>query len=303
MLVVLGNACADVTCYMSQMPRPGETVLALQMHEDIGGKGINQAVAARRTGAQVHLVAAIGNDATAAAIRNILSLEGLSEDGLIAIGPFSDRSVIMVDSCGENSIVSFAALAQNMLWEQAQGRVALAANDSLLLQGNLSAHVSAAAIARAKSVGARVIVNAAPMQPWLAGNAGSIDLLVVNHLEACQWASLPQTATADCVISYLGMPRTCITLGGGGCLVRDGERCTRITAPRVDVVDTTGAGDVFTGTLAAEWSCGATVENAARLAVLAASDKVQRRGTISVFPTSAMLYSLRTHSGREHLGQ
>ena len=165
----------------------------------------------------------------------------------------------------------------------------------MLLQGNLSASVTAAAVACANAAGARVALNAAPFSAWMHEVPGRIDLVVVNAFEAMQWAG---AKTLHDAVDAINASLLAVTLGRTGCLVRsNGREAIAIDAPSVHVVDTTGAGDVFTGAFVAQWLTSGDCLEAAGLAVRAASDMVTRAGTLSALPTCETLARLRAELG------
>jgi ribokinase len=321
MLVVLGNAGRDITYQVAALPRAGETIIALRVTNDLGGKGLNQAVAARRAGADLRFIAPVGRDGAADAIRHLLQAEAIDGGDLIMQDGATDSSVILVDDRGENSIVSDTRQAEALSVAELAPVLQLHGGDTLLLQGNLCEATTAAAIALANAAGARVIVNAAPMRPWLPGLPGRIDVLVANLLEAHAWAGvgwgdlgrvdlgradlgtdLGETAPLDTIAERIEVPLIVVTLGGAGCRLLDRQGVGRtIAAPATAAVDTTGAGDVFTGTFVAEWLATGDPMRAATLAVHAASEKVTRHGTISAFPTAQAIARLRAgmRRGRE----
>jgi ribokinase len=302
MLVVLGNAGRDITYQVAALPRAGETIIALRVTNDLGGKGLNQAVAARRAGADLRFIAPVGRDGAADAIRHLLQAEAIDGGDLIMQDGATDSSVILVDDRGENSIVSDTRQAEALSVAELAPVLQLHGGDTLLLQGNLCEATTAAAIALANAAGARVIVNAAPMRPWLPGLPGRIDVLVANLLEAHAWAGVGETAPLDTIAERIEVPLIVVTLGGAGCRLLDRQGVGRtIAAPATAAVDTTGAGDVFTGTFVAEWLATGDPMRAATLAVHAASEKVTRHGTISAFPTAQAIARLRAgmRRGRE----
>src|SRR5262245_26541662 len=113
-LVVVGNACRDIIYHLDRLPKPGETLIAREVVTDLGGKGLNQAVAAKRAGADAHLIAALGDDATAENVRAILREEGMNDRGLIIGEGISDESLLLLDLQGENLIVSNTQRAQSL---------------------------------------------------------------------------------------------------------------------------------------------------------------------------------------------
>ena len=214
------------------------------MRSTPGGKGANQAVAAARAGAEVQFVGAVGDDAAAAPLREHLETNGVGTDGLITIPGRSGNAVVVVDSSGENIIV-VAPEANGRLSLDAAAVVRLFANnDVLLVQLEIPVATAAAAARAAHSAGLTVILNASPPggdEAELSELAELIDVLVVNETEAAQWV--------------WPVPHRVTTLGarGAGYIGGDGAEFT-VPAPAVDPVDTSGAGDVFAGVLAAGWT-------------------------------------------------
>jgi ribokinase len=295
-LTVLGNACADRGFGVSSLPRPGETVLAHSVTQDLGGKGLNQAVAAARAGAVVRLVAPVGRDTVAALIADALRAETLDTEGLIACDGDSDGSIILTDDAGENVIVSDTRAAEALDPDAALAQLKLDKGDLLLLQGNLSEATTRAAIAFARAAGATVALNAAPLRDWLR-DLGP-DILIANRGEAAALAGMAETEDADMILARIDAPLTVITLGPGGCLLRADGRTLSVRAPQVAVRDTAGAGDVFCGVLLAEWLATRDLAASARLAILAASATVTRRGTFSAISDTAEITRFRRSISR-----
>jgi ribokinase len=294
MLVVLGNAGGDLIYRVAALPRPGETVIAENAAGDLGGKGLNQAIMARRTGIGVRFIAQVGRDSIAEQIRRRLAAEGIDDGDLIVKDGASDSSAILIDAHGENAIVSDTRQAEALTPEQIVPVLKLGSKNALLLQGNLSRDTTAAAIAEGNAAGATVILNAAPMRPWLSRLPGRIDVLIVNRIEASEWAGAEQRRGLAEVMASIAVPLAVVTLGAEGCRIRGqgGIDCT-IPAPQTGAVDTTGAGDTFAGVFAADWLVHGDPTSAARLGVHAASDKVKRNGTVSALPTAATIGLLR----------
>lgn len=288
-LFIIGNACRDITYRVANLPRPGETALALGTSMDIGGKGFNQAIAARRAGQAVHFIAAVGTDDVAENIRASLKNEGIDADGLVVHDGPSDSSIILLDEAGENLIVSNTARAEELVF-----CAVFAAGDTLLLQGNLSRETTRAAATAAKMAGATVVLNAAPFRDWLPDLAKYVDILIVNEIELYLWEGRDRPGSLDAIMQSARVNTEVTTLGSKGCRLRlaNGEILT-IATPRTHVVDTTGAGDVFTGTYVSEWMASRNHLQAATLAVRVASDKVRRFGSSTVFPSAETIDLLR----------
>jgi ribokinase len=294
MLVVLGNAGGDLIYRVGTLPRPGETVIAENAASDLGGKGLNQAIMARRTGIGVRFIAPVGRDSVAEQIRRRLAVEGIDDSDLIVKDGASDSSAILIDARGENMIVSDTRQAEALTPGQVVPVLKLDPKDALLLQGNLSRDTTAAAIAAGNAAGATVILNAAPMRPWLAQLPGRIDVLIANRIEASEWAGAKHRHGLADVIASIAVPLVVVTLGAEGCRIRGlGAIDCTIPAPQSSAVDTTGAGDTFVGAFVADWLVHGDPTSAAMLGVNAASDKVKRNGTVSALPTTATIGLLR----------
>jgi ribokinase len=239
---VVGSVNMDTGFDVDTLPRPGETALAATMRSTPGGKGANQAVAAARAGADVQFVGAVGDDAAAAQLREHLDSNGVGTDGLITIAGRSGNAVVIVDSSGENIIVVAPEANGRLTLDSAALSGVLANSDVLLLQLEIPLATATAAARAAHSAGLTVILNASPSggdETELAQLAQVTDVLVVNETEAAQWV--------------WPVPHRVTTLGARGASYSgDGTEFT-VPTPAVDPLDTSGAGDVFAGVLAAGW--------------------------------------------------
>ncbi|MEV3905007.1 ribokinase [Mycobacterium sp. NPDC050551] len=242
---VVGSVNADVTYRVSALPRPGQTVLATSTSSAPGGKGANQAVAAARAGAEVALVAALGDDAAAQSLRGHLRGNGVGLDGVITVPGPSGSAVIMVDAAAENSIVVAPGANARLDVGSAAVRDVIAACEVLLLQLEIPVPTAVHAARLGRDAGAVVVVNASPAGARaheLLALSELADVVVVNEAEAADW--------------HWPVPHLVITRGArGASYLGDGERFD-VAAPAVRAVDTTGAGDVFAGVLAADWLGG-----------------------------------------------
>ncbi|HTN96449.1 MAG TPA: PfkB family carbohydrate kinase [Nordella sp.] len=283
LLVVLGNACLDVTYHLDRLPQPGETLNAQRVVTDLGGKGLNQAIAAERAGAKVHLIAAIGRDPTAEKIRAALRAEGMAETGLIAHEGASDDSILLLDAQGENVIVSNTLQAESLTHVEVEAglKQILDAATLLLLQGNFRHDTTLQAMKLARQAGVAIGFNPSPLQSWF-GDLPEADFVIANQVEA------------GALDGRAGRRLTVITLGAKGCrLERPGEADVTVPAPQVEAIAAGGTGDVFAGTFITEWLISGDAERAAQLSVKAASDKATRHGTLSAFPTQTALAGFR----------
>jgi ribokinase len=293
-VVVVGNAVVDVAYQVERLPEGGETLLARKRTVDVGGKGLNQAIAARRAGAEVRLCAGLGSDPAAGVIRARLEAEGLSTAWLAPVPCATDESIVYVARSGENCIVSTDAAARSLTSTHAEAVLAtMAPGDVLLLQGNLRREVTRRCLALAHAAPATTVLNPAPIAFDYAGLWPMVDVAILNRVEARRLTGEVEIDTAAAVLRRQGTGRVVLTLGPEGALVQEGPGPPRhVPAPVVTVVDTTGAGDVLAGVVAAGLDRGLPLMAAVRWAVAAASRKVTRRGTTSAFPTLAELAAL-----------
>jgi ribokinase len=288
---VLGNATLDVIQRVERLPAPGETVLAQSTARCAGGKGLNQAVAASRTGAPTRLIAPIGKDADAAFIANSLKGESDLVANWLACDAPTDMSAIWVASGGENVIVSSADCARSVTPDQARSLCEdLAAGDVLLMQGNLGADTTRAAAQIATSRGVRRMLNTAPIAWDMREILGLFDIVIANEGEAALLSA--GSASAHASLHSAGVRTVIITQGARGALVFDNGIETMVDAPQVPAVDTAGAGDVFVGTLAGLLANGGTLSKAVRISVAAASLSVTRPNTTPSFPSRTEIADL-----------
>jgi ribokinase len=288
MFLVLGNATIDEAMLAPVWPAPGQTVVVGAPRRDLGGKGVNQALALSRTGAPVRFVAAIGRDAEGAWIAERLSAEGLGAD-LLHVDAATDRSLIFVSPDGENAIASTVAAALSITPEIARAEAArLSRAGLLMLQGNLSLAATQAALVAARGVGAATVFNPSPMQDGFAALLPLVDLLIVNESEAERLAGADQPEAVVQALRRAGAAAVALTLGRRGALFAEATDLIHTPARTARVVDTTGAGDAFAGVLAGALHHRRLATAAAlNAATAAAALTVQRRGAASAFPSRA----------------
>ena len=285
-IFVLGNASIDTTLRVPRLPAPGETLMATGIQRSPGGKGLNQAVVAARCGAEVRFLAPLGTEPETVLIRAAVAAEGLHAIWAETGAP-TDLSSLMVAPDGENCIVSTGACCDSLGHDAAQHFVAaMLPADLLLMQGNLRHDVTLAAAQAARSLGARVMLNTAPLRWSYASLLPLCDLVVANRFESGTITGLAEPHRAAEALAQGGA--AIVTLGAGGCLLAD-PIPRHFPAEPVQPIDTTGAGDVFCGTLAAAWSQGRPLPDAIRAAQRAAAISVTREGCFASFPTRADL--------------
>ena len=296
-VVVIGNATADIIQRVERFPLPGETLLCGAMVVCAGGKGLNQAIASARTGAPTLLCAPAAADANGDLLARAVAAEASLDADWLAAAPPTDISTIWIDAGGENVIVSSVAAAASMTPARAVAAcAALSHGDVLLVQGNLSEATTAAAIGRAQALGASVVLNTAPMRPWMVSLLSGVDVVVANAVEAAQLAGCG--GNPEAALRAAGAGAVVVSRGRGGAVLATDHGRWECAAPPVAVVDTAGAGDVMTGTLAGLLAQGVGIAAALEVAVAAASLSVTRPGTTPSFPTRAEIAGLRAMPAR-----
>ena len=286
-VAVVGSCNIDLVARSATLPRPGETVLARSFATIVGGKGANQAIAAARAGAHTAIIGAVGEDAYSDKIRATLHEAGVDLRGLRTVAGPSGTALICVDDAGENSIVVVSGANATLTTVSATDLAIVDAADALLFQLEIPTEIIAAAAARSK--GLRVL-NAAPARPLSRELLAAIDLLVVNETEARVLAAAG--AGADVLLSGLLslVPRVALTLGAEGVRYADREGARYLVAtPKVTAVDTTAAGDTFTGVLATALAERRPTREALELACAAASLSVETVGASSSIPSRSAI--------------
>ena len=301
-LVVVGSANQDLVVRVEHIPAPGETVLGGAFVTLAGGKGANQAVAAARLGAHVQFVGRVGADAFGEALHAAMSESGVDLDHLLT-DPRHPTGVALigVDDAGQNAII--VAPGANGHVSPADidaARRSIAAADAVVLQLEIPREAVAHAVEVAHEEGTRVILNPAPVSytsPLPGDLLRRVTVLTPNEHEAANLLGLPSASglSMDEVarsLRALGPDIVIITLGGEGCIVATETDTRHIPAVPVTPVDTTAAGDCFTGALAVALGEGRSIEAAARFAVRAASLSVTRMGAQPSLPLRADLDAL-----------
>ncbi|MCT2288433.1 ribokinase [Corynebacterium sanguinis] len=291
-VTVVGSINADLVVEVDRHPRPGETLLGSGGEVSAGGKGANQAVACAKLGTQVCMVGAVGTDAYAEEALKYLRTSGVELSDVSAVDGPTGLAVITVDSSGENTIVVVSgANAQVDGGFVDARRGAVEGAEVVVVQGEIPASGFSAAVQLATG---RVVVNLAPVIDVERADLLRADPLVANEHEAglilTQLGELQPPATEEEMAAVLlaqGFASVVITRGAGGAVVGHGDTITPIPAPRVEAIDTTGAGDAFVGALAARLAHGASLIDASAYASRVAALSTTRRGTQSAYPTAA----------------
>ena len=288
-VAVVGSLNVDVTFRVDHLPRPGETVLATEPGRvAFGGKGANQASAAAAFGAEVTMIGRVGDDEYGRRIRGDLTARGIDvSQVLVTPGSRSGTATIAVDRAGDNLIIVDPAANGQLTPEDLAG-AQLAGVSAVLVQLEVPLPTVAAAIGAAR---APIVLNPAPAAPIQSEVLDLVDVLVPNVSELGLLAGAPPPATRPAIVALArklaGQMDVVVTLGADGALVvsRSGGAVTHIGVPRAEVIDATGAGDCFCGTLAVSLAEGLGLTAAARLSVAAATISTTAPGARGKLPS------------------
>ncbi|HET8727207.1 MAG TPA: ribokinase [Alphaproteobacteria bacterium] len=290
MILVFGSLNMDLVMTVPTLPRPGETVLTESYVTKPGGKGNNQAVAAARAGARVVMAGAVGADEFGRRLVDNLRENGVDPARVATADKPTGVAYICVDAKAENfiAVASGANLAASA---DLAPDDALRPGATVLLQMEVPPAQNWAVVQRARDAGARTILNVAPAAPVPRDALEALDVLVVNELEAATVAAELELDTEGPATSARLLARevglTCVvTLGSQGAIAADGDRLWQVDPMRVEPVDTTGAGDAFTGVLAAALDAGLDLPQALRRASVGAALACLALGAQESLPTA-----------------
>lgn len=292
---VVGSFMMDLVAHAPRRPRTGETLVGSDFSTHLGGKGFNQAVAARRAGAATSLIGRLGKDEFASSFRQLLAVEGIESSGVTTDEvEGTGVGLPVVEPDGQNSIIIVPRSNLGVTPADVEAAAELIeAADVLLLQLELPVDSAVAAARIARAARTTVVVNPAPVVPGVAGLRTLVDVVVPNEVEVRALAGT--SADADVVeaarlVQESWRTEVVVTLGGDGVFLvtgTDGDVDVRTLAPcAVEAVDTVGAGDVFCGYLGAALARGASLEAAAERANAAAALAVTRRGAAESAPVA-----------------
>lgn len=283
-VVVLGSANLDLISTLPQIPAPGETVLSLSRAQRAGGKGLNQAVAAARGGASTLLLGAVGEDDAAELLLAEATQAGIDVTRVRRVAGPSGTAWIMVRSDGENAIVVDSGANAHVTDLSDAERDAI--RDGRILVAQLETPLTAVAegLAAARRAGVTTLLNAAPARDLPDDLLRLVDVLVVNEHEARQLAGTadPEAAATN-LLALVGA--VVVTLGAQGATLAGAAGRHTVPGVPARVVDTTGAGDTFTGVVAATLAVGEDLRSAVTRAVVAGALAVEAPGAVPSIPT------------------
>lgn len=298
-IIVIGSSNTDMVIKADRLPVPGETVIGGKFFMNPGGKGANQAVAAARLGGKVTLVCKTGND-----VFGKQSIELFNSEGINTNHVFSDPknpsgvALITVDSNGENCIVVAAGANSSLSPADIDAaKSEIEKGDILLMQLEIPIETVEYATKLADRKGIKVVLNPAPARALsdellkslyiVTPNKGEAEIL--SGIKVTDWASARKAAN---VIRAKGVEIVVITLGRLGALVCEGDKFYEVESYKVEAIDTTAAGDTFSGALCVAISEGLPIVDAVRFAAKASALTVTKMGAQSSIPFRSELASL-----------
>ena len=292
-IAVVGSAMIDLTAYTKVIPAPGQTLEGDLFTTGFGGKGANQAVIAAHCGAQVHFVGKLGNDLFGDSIAENFKKLGIGSEFLERSDTPNGVAHIWVDANGENRIVIIPGANHEI-----ELKKAVQAIDSIpelavvVAQCEIKQEVTLAAFSAAKARGCVTILNPAPYQPLSKELLELADWIIPNETEFKELHG--QSPTSDDILKgFRPGKNSIVTLGSeGAVLITSDGKLIRVSAPKVNAVDTTGAGDAFVGTFAFALASGKSPEVAMNLGVKVASMSVTRKGAQASYPSQAEIETL-----------
>ncbi|MEO8305476.1 MAG: ribokinase [Betaproteobacteria bacterium] len=295
MIVVVGSINLDLTAGVDRFPHPGETIPGTSFAAVPGGKGANQALAARRAGAKVAMAGAVGTDGFAETALVGLVDAGVDIASVARIDGPSGIAMIQVDASGQNCITVIAG-ANGKVRASAIPDAAFGPGVTLLMQLEIPLATVQELAIRARRLAARVVLNAAPAIGLPPVLRDALDVLIVNEHEAAALAmafGMPASPEAFAVaIHRTHRCATVVTQGSRGAVAVADGNLVSVGAPQVEVVDTTGAGDAFVGALVAALDRGTPWPRALAEGVAAGSLACQRSGAQAALPDASAIAGL-----------
>lgn len=292
-IIVVGSCNTDMVIRVDHLPEPGETIIGHDFITNQGGKGANQAVAVKRLGGETAFIARLGNDDFGAKSLRLLTEEGIDTSFMrLTDGVSTGVALIPVDDKGENSIIVSSganALLSPLDIEEAEPLFEKASILLMQLETPVPTLISAARLA--KQFGAKVVLNPAPYpkEPLPIELLELVDIITPNETEAAGMSGVKvidedSALKVICEIQKQGIGNVIITAGASGAYTSIDGQLVRIPSEKVEVVDTTAAGDTFCGALCVALSKGTDMVQAIRFANKAASLSVTRLGAWMSIP-------------------
>ncbi|MBO6727190.1 MAG: ribokinase [Rhizobiaceae bacterium] len=291
MIIVVGSINLDLIVNVERLPAPGETVLGSTFTTAPGGKGANQALAARRAGAKVRMVGAIGGDSFAEEALALLDEAEVDLSTVKKTDTTTGTAHILVAADGEN-VIAVVPAANALVLPNDLGDGLFSNGDHVLLQQEIPVETVSATLGAARAAGAVSVLNTAPFQATTAPLLPRADYVVANETEFDLYADALGIDAGDREIRMRAFVEKTggvliVTLGGDGVLAVTPDEAFKVPALQITPVDTVGAGDTFCGYLAAGLDAGLSLADALRRAAAAGSLACLKPGAQPAIPMAA----------------
>jgi len=305
-VTIIGTSHMDFIAYLDRFPEPGETIIGKAFASAPGGKGANQAIAARRLGADCYLISKVGADFVGESLLGNARANGIKID-YVSKDPRSHSgvAVIYVNARGENMIAVAPGVDQLISEEDVKAAdVAIASSDVILAQLEIPTKTATFAIKYAKGMGKVTILNPAPASAIDEGFLGYIDYITPNRGELAKLTGMgvdDDRSIVDAARRLMGkgLGTVIVTLGKRGAMIVTPSGNELVPSYDVEVVDTVGAGDAFNGALAVAISLRCETREAVRFANLVAALKTTRKGAQEGLPTIGEAFNFARSRGTE----
>lgn len=288
-VVVVGSTMIDLVAYASRVPSRGETLVGDRFQMGFGGKGANQAVMARLLDAEVVMVNCVGDDAYGDMTLDNFAAFGIDTTHVLRAPGASGVAFIWVEPDGSNRIIIVPGANHRLTAERAARSVRRTPGASVVVgQLEIPQETTAAAFGAARETGAITVLNPAPAAHLSGDLLAMSDWLIPNEVEFEMLTGSPADSDGALIgFAREAATRLVVTVGDQGAALVSGtaDRVARVPAPKVDPVDTTGAGDAFVGAFVVGIALGLAEQDAVRLGNACAADSVTRPGTQSSFPS------------------
>lgn len=306
MISVIGSLNMDLVVRTPRAPKAGETLAGTDFHLIPGGKGANQAVAAARAGAEVRMVGCIGADAFGPLMLESLTAAGVNVSGVSRlIEAATGTATIIVEDDGQNRIIAVPGANGKVSPEVIDHQwPAIQQSDLILLQHEIPLASVHAVIERAYAAGIRVLLNPSPFYPIPADILAKVNTLIVNEGEAealtgVTVSNIKTARSAAASLTGMGVQSVILTLGSNGVLLHTATEELFQPAFQVEAVDTTAAGDTFTGSYAASILHGLQPQEALHFASAASALAVTRLGAQTSIPVKQEIEDFLAAHARE----
>lgn len=290
-IIIIGSSNTDLVVQSERLPKAGETIIGTNFFQNQGGKGANQAVAAAKLGGEVTFVANVGNDDFGHNAIQSYKAVNIDTSFIQQVDKPTGMAMINVDANAENCIVVVPG-ANNTLTNEDVTKVEnlLTSSSILLVQLEVPIEVVEYAILQGKKRGATVILNPAPAHILSEKALSNVDIITPNETELELLTSMKtetesEMKAAVAQLHQKGIATVIVTLGAKGCFLSTENKKEFLSAPKVKAIDTTGAGDVFNGALAAHMANNNSIESSIHFALKAASNSVTKAGAQEAIPS------------------